>query len=66
LNTQTSNTYIYITSSSHIIKYEVAVVANTFTHGRKDINGGVELTHAQWVISKPKNKIIAHHNIISR
>jgi len=42
------------------------MVADTFTPGGKDINGEVELPHAKWIIFKPKNKTIAHHNISNR
>ena len=37
-----------------------------FIPGEKGINGGVEQPHAQWIISKPKNKTSAQHIISKR
>ena len=55
-----------IKSHNRIQDSSLPIVANTFTLGGKDINGGVELPRAQWAICKPKNKISACHNISNR
>ena len=56
----------FINSQNRIQGSSPPIVAITFTSGGKDINERVKLPHAQWIISKPKNKTIARHNISNR
>ena len=54
--------YIYtLIKSNDIIQGNSSpIIATMFTPGGKDINEGVELPCAQWIMSKPKNEIITH------
>ena len=64
LEDSTSKVHLHHFINSHRIQgSSPPLVAITFTPGGKDINGRVKLPHAQWIITKPKNKTIACHNI---
>jgi len=58
--------YNFIESHNKVQSSSHPIITYTFTPGEKEINGGVELSHTQWIISKPKNKTIARHNISNR